>query len=361
MVTLGQGLRHNPLIIGDSSRFEYNKSNVRTRSRNPSPLEYSQREHQPPYQFGLGANHGPTYNVDLPENSEESQNYISPHSSNFMPPYPNAGMAEAPPRAPSKDEKYYGHRHTLHVMNPNDLPAVQDLRDYMANQNLLVEKSRKPDNYSLKLLSHNSLVDRVMNKPLVRIGPRPNVNGNESIDEIRPYVVSSSTLCEVLQVMFSIVVTTLASVLLPIDLRISSSIFRYFIAAGVMSLVVALLFVSKTVRYEKRNAAVFCTLACVFTGVSLVLAIATFASDSNCATKQICSMRKALATLSILSFLLWMGSTIVYVTTLYISHMDGHSFPPTYTASDTSTSVPSTPRRSNLPLYYRSKKGEVFP
>lgn len=358
MATEGHGLRHNPLIIGDASRFEYNKGNIRTRSRNPSPLEY----YQPAFHFGPGTNHGPTYNVDLPEDSEESQSHTSPHSANLMPPYPsNAGMAEVPPRAPSKDEKYYGHRHSLHAMNPNDLPAVQDLRDYMANQNLLVEKSRKPDHYAPKLLSHNSLVDRVMNKPLMRIGPRSNVNSSDSMDEIRPYVVSSSTLCEVLQVMFSIVVLTLASVLLPIDNRISSSIYRYFIAAGVMSLVVALLFVSKTVKYEKRNAAVFCALACVFTGISLVLAIATFATDSNCATNEICSMRKALATLSILSFLLWMGSTIVYVTTLYISHMDGHPFPPTYTASDTSTSVPSTPRRSNLPLYYRSKRGEVFP
>lgn len=358
MATDGHGLRHNPLIIGDASRFEYNKGNIRTRSRNPSPLDH----YQPPYQFGPRTNLEPIYNVDLPEDLEEPQNLISPHSTELMPPYPsNAGMAEVPPRAPSKDEKYYGHRHILQAMNGNDLPAVQDLRDYMANQNLLVEKSRKPDHHTPKLLSHNSLVDRVMNKPLVRIGPRPNVDSNASYDEIRPYVVSSSTLCEVLQVMFSIVVTTLASVLLPIDVRISGSIFRYFIAAGVMSLVVALLFVSKTVRYEKRNAAVFCALACVFTGVSLVLAIATFATDSNCATKQICSMRKALATLSILSFLLWMGTTIVYVTTLYISRMDGHPFPPTYTASDTSTSVPSTPRRSNIPLYYRSKRGEVFP
>lgn len=344
------------LIIADVSRFQHDRGHVR--SRNPSPLELFHSTYQPPYRIGQE----PIDEQSILSNDQQDyKNHPLHHLDTSMPPYPlNVGRLEQQPQTPLKDDKYYGHRHILQAYaGGNDLPPVQDLRDYMVNQNLLVEKSRHASHGQPKKPSHNPLVDRVMNKPLVRLGPKPVSGNNDMFEEERPYVVSSSTLCEVLQLLLSIVVTTLLSVLGSADVRTSSSIYRYFIAAGVMSLVAALLFVSKTVRYEKKNAAVFCSLACIFTGVALVLAIATFATDSNCATAQICSMRKALATITILSFLLWMGSTIVYVTTLYISHMDGLHSPPGYSPSY-SESAPSTPRKDNLlPLYFKPRKQEV--
>lgn len=347
---------YNPLIIADVSRFADGKD-IRSRSRNTSPTEYYHTLRQPPYLIGLETNQGthgdgcesPNTFPNLPELSE------SPEP---MTPYPHNGQGI--PQTPLKHDTYYGHRHVLQNLHGNDLPAVQDLRDYMASKNLLLEKSRRTP-AGPKLAPENSLVDRVMNRPLVRLGPKPIGAESESDDGPRPYVVSTSTLCEVMQVLFSIVVTTLASVLGSSDTKVNALVYRYFIAAGVMSLVAALLFVSKTVRYERKNAAVFCALACIFTGVALILAISTFATNTDCPTSQVCSMRRALATISILSFLLWMGSSIVYITTLYISHMEGLHHPPLYSQSSFTESGPTSPRREDLPQYHRNKHHEVYP
>lgn len=359
MANVLRGHSCNPLIIADVSRFAEGKQ-IRARSRNTSPTEYYHNLHQPPYLIGPKTNPGAVANeadsnqnlTELPELSETPEP---------MTPYPyNSNGVPQNPRVPLKHDSYYGHRHILQNLHGNDLPAVQDLRDYMASKNLLLEKSRAPTS-APKVTSENSLVDRIMNRPLVRLGPKPITSESGYYDEPRPYVVSTSTLCEVLQVLFSIVVTTLASVLGSSDTKVNALIYRYFIAAGVMSLVAALLFLSKTVRYERKNAAVFCALACIFTGVALILAISTFATDSDCLTRQICSMRRALATISILSFLLWMGSSIVYITTLYISHMEGLYHPPTYSQSNVSESVPASPRKDDLPQYHRNKHLESYP
>lgn len=367
MTLTSQPLRHNPLIIADVSRFAHGKHKSYVRSRNASPLDHYHTDHQPPT-----GTHGNVYGIELLPGLLELQDIPNTHllpSSSLMPPYPPNALAmnassQAPPQAPPKNDQYYGHRHILQPFRGTDLPAVQDLRDFMANQKLLMEKSRRYPSGIMETTQQpvvNSLVDRVMNKPLARLGPKQISNDNSSREDLRSYVISSSTLFEVLQVLFSIVVLTLSSVLSSSDSRVGISVYRFFIAASVMSLVVALLFVSKTLKYERRNSAVFCALVCIFTGVALVLAITTFASNSDCLTGQICSMRKGLATITILSFLLWMCTSIVYITTLYISHMEGYSSPPLYNASSFTESEPTTPRKSTLPLYYQPKKQDLFP
>lgn len=179
--------------------------------------------------------------------------------------------------------------------------------------------------------SRNQLVDRMMNRLLIRIGQRPKVCLNSLFGGERPLAITPSTVYEVLQVILSIAATTLASILVSADTTVRVSVYRYWIAVGVISLVVAFLLVRKALCYENRSAAFFFALACVFACAANLLAKVTFPTSVNYDRLLVRSTRIALAS----------------VPRFLVSFVDGHfrsvwHHPLHFSLGRLSTSTPSS-------------------
>lgn len=309
-------------VVSDLSRFEYEKHAPRNRSRNVTPTD-QQSEVMPPRRRNM---------VEIAELAQGSSAYDmrddlynfyadpqTQHPEQFAP-YPPL-VRDAPPVPPPKDYKsYYGHRNILQAQHNNqDLPPLQDSRDYAAQQQGLMPP--EPAHEPSAGIPENILLERVLNKPLFRLGGG-NVPNADPKHQPPRYTVTVNSVVDFFQIIFGIIIITLASVLGSEDFRIAIGIYRYFIAVGVITLVVSLLFITKTINFERRNGIFYCLISCILTGVSLVLSITSIATNLNCATGSICAMRKTLSTFAILSFFLWVCTMVMYLTTLYISRMN---------------------------------------
>lgn len=124
----------------------------------------------------------------------------------------------------------------------------------------------------------------------------------------------------VFEIIIAIIVVTLCSVLAQEDDKLANSIYRYFIADGIVSLIVLFLFITTIINFEKRNGRFYCLVAALMTFASFIIAIAVLKPSSNCANNSICTMRKAAAGFAIISFCLWLSNLDMLLTTYYISN-----------------------------------------
>lgn len=341
-------------VVSDLLRFEYEKQLPRKRSRNPSPTEI-----KPPPHLGSSINPNSGFStrtvhdqdLNLGSSAYEMRDelydfYAGSSITHDRPttPYPLAGVPypsererterlyaiergerlENPPLPPPKDiRSQYGPRNVLAYDN---LPPVQDTREYYqepaSQRNLKRNLTGVQNNINYNAFGSSQrdytpeelLLGKIMNRPLFG-SHYANENGG------RVYTFTASNIIDFFQIAFGVIITTIASVLASIDDRIDTGLYRYFIAVGVIVLVVALLFVSKSINFERRKGVLYCLLASILTLVALVLSITSIATNNNCLTSQICQLRKVLATFAILSFFLWLCALMMFLTVLYISKM----------------------------------------
>lgn len=385
-------------VVSDLSRFEYGKPEPRKRSRNTTPTSLPSDsetleapvttdfyEHyatllvseEPIRQF---APYPPSIVENLPYNTPHRLHNPQPPLPPYQPYQNRQGhmdhlqqfkMREQVPVPPPKDspvQESYKPESTFHDWKDEDsLPPMKDSRDYMKQRDsqATVVPDTERRNPQKTQLPENNLLERVMNRPVLTFGPK-------EVDPFDPqsrnFHFTASNVIDFFQIIFGVVIIALASTLGSQDSRISIGIYRYFIAVGVITLVVSLLFIGKAINFDRRNGVFYCLLACVLTGVSLILSITSVATNNNCESDSICQMRKALATFSILSFFLWLCMLVMFFTTLYISKMnlleDVNFDYSRRGASQPQSRIPSQggiPSQGALPQYFLDEKGDMYP
>lgn len=364
-------------VVSDVSRFDHEKNTTKVRSRNTTP---------PMRQTALQLAERTMHSNSYEDRDELFDYYAKPSLLDIVlpsrpGPYPPSliGMVHepryphgTPPAPPPKDatpdlREMYGSRHILQLfVNGHDLPPLQDSRDYAAHQMGLLPENSRVETYqpghdnAAFAANHADLVNRVMNRPLIVFGQQdlPDPYQNR-------YTFTSSNTLDLVQAMFAVVVITLASILASQDPGIDIGIYRYFIATGVIVLVVALLFLTKTVNFARRHGVLYCVVALVLTGVALILSITTVATNNHCAQARLCLMRKALATFAILSFFVWVCTVVMYLTAMYISRLEtSHQATPDrkrLMAAYESDRVTEATKVDDVPQYYLTGDGDMLP
>ncbi|KAF3989643.1 hypothetical protein FT663_02737 [Candidozyma haemuli var. vulneris] len=371
-------------VVSDLSRFEYEKRQPRNRSRNTTPTSLKSDtetsevpvtndfyEHyanssvtgeEPIRQF---APYPPSIVEQLPYNTPHQLHNPQPPPSPKAPYLNNLQQFKSmPPQPPPKDVDYFSPRY----QDRDSLPPMEDSRDYMKqrdSQATVVPQAPLEKQETKAQEQH--LLDRVMNRPVLTFGPK-DVDPFNPQEQRRNFHITASNIMDIFQVIFGIVIITLASTLGSQDQLVSLGIYRYFIAVGVITLVVALLFITKAINFDRRNGIFYCLLACVLTGVSLILSITSVATNNNCATTGICQMRKALSTFAILSFFLWLCMFVMFLTTLYISKMNlledvNFDYSKKGAVPNPQSRITSQhySNDASLPQYYLTETGDMYP
>lgn len=305
-------------VVPDLSRFEYGRLVPRLRSRNTTPTSPA----TPQINLAVPPRLSPKESEADYAHRDDIFNYYSKPSElvvNFQP-YPPDVQSMKPPLPPKPNVEQYFEKSPQQVY---DLPPVQDSRDYAAGVQRIPQRE-------------GIFMERVMNKPLLRFG------SSSPFEDTNQYNVTAHTLLEIAEIVFSIIVIIVASTLGTLDHHTSIALYRYFIASGVVSLIVALLFVTKTINYERRNGVFYSVVITVLTGVAFVLALCTII-PAKCQGST-CAARRALAAFAILSFLLWLVSLVMYFTALYISKMEHVE-----------------PQAPPVPQYVLTDAGEMYP
>lgn len=367
-------------VVSDLSRFEYGKPEPRKRSRNTTPTSLPSDsevleapvttdfyEHyatllfseEPIRQF---APYPPSIVEQLPYNTPHQLHNPQPpplpkRQHSYLNNLQQFKMREQAPPPPPKDNYQDWPKEDF---DKDELPPMKDSRDYMKQRDsqatVVADTAEAKDPRAPEV----NLLERVMNRPVLTFGPK-------DVDPFDPqgprnFHFTASNVIDVFQIMFGIVIIALASTLGSQDQRISIGIYRYFIAVGVITLVVSLLFITKAINFDRRNGVFYCLLACVLTGVSLILSITSVATNNNCASDSICQMRKALSTFAILSFFLWLCMLVMFLTTLYISRMnllEDVNFD--YSKKGTANPQSRVPSHNALPQYYLNENGDMYP
>lgn len=309
----------NYQVVSDLSRFEYEQQHPRSRSRKPSPTEIkpvlSHTISSPRHNSALDLNLGSSV-YDMREDLYDFYAGRSPSSLRdaSSTPYPTDNTQLQNPPLPPKDTRspYIASRGAYDDEIPQD---TREYREMRPKPHIGPERSQAPTRHHYD--AEELLLARFMNMPLFRS------HYADAFDpsSIGSYIFTANNVIDFFQIAFGVIITTLASVLTSVDDRVDGGFYRYFIAVGVIVLVVALLFISKTINFERRKGVVYCLGACILTAVALILSITSIATNNNCATVQICQMRKALATFSIFSFILWICTLMVFLTTFYIARL----------------------------------------
>lgn len=319
----------NNRVVGDQSRFEYQKhcynqratsgvSRVLTKPQQTMPDNSSSRYDDSDYIYSFYLN-------------LESR---TPHKEEHAP-YPTQGYSSLnasynelsePPPPPSKSPNFRHEKPKYMLQNEvgkDKLPPMQDSRDYQAN--LQSQRDAAEENeisYQNAEAPRTRLLGQIMVCPLFVLGKNEPYGTDQN--HYYGYNVTASNVLDFLQLIFGILILILASVLTTKDNTENSGLYRYFIAVGTITLVVALLFLTKSINFEKSHGVLYCLLACILSGVALIISITSIATDNNCATSSICLMRKALSTFAILSFFLWMCNVVMFLTVLYVTKLDSH-------------------------------------
>lgn len=324
--------RNNTRVLSDKSRFEYQKPVHDVGTKSHSARIQPQQRTIPDQSSSRYDTSDDPYNFyfNLPNKESERKEYT---------PYPTQGYVGAttrnlpyeelsgppPPPPPSKDQTYRQEKPSYSFRNEfgkDNLPPMQDSRDYVSN--LQTERSGAVENaFPYPSSGENAyLLGRVMDSPLFVLGH----NSPQGVDQkyYYGYNVTASNILDFLQLLFGIFILILASVLTSKDSRIDSGYYQYFIAVGSITLVVALLFLTKSINFVKSHGVLYCLLACILSGVALIISITSIATNDNCSTGSICLMRKALSTFAILSFFLWMCNVVMFLTVLYVSKLDSN-------------------------------------
>ncbi|RLV90190.1 Cytochrome P450 52A11 [Spathaspora sp. JA1] len=122
---------------------------------------------------------------------------------------------------------------------------------------------------SRKKQLEQDLIKQVMNRPLFRFNSDrfgPEFVGKE-------FIISTNLFLYSFEVIFSIIEIVLGSVLLNNDFDIPVDLYRYFIADGVMGLIIALLLIFQAITYEKRNGSFYCLATTIMKIVAFSLIV----------------------------------------------------------------------------------------
>ncbi|KAI5962460.1 uncharacterized protein KGF55_003536 [Candida pseudojiufengensis] len=168
-----------------------------------------------------------------------------------------------------------------------------------------------------KQLEHD-LVKTVMNRPLISF--KADRFGEQYHGQY--ITITINFLLYLFEICCSIIEIVLSSVLLEHDTHIAIGIYRYFIADGIISLIISLLFILKAVNYEKRNGNFYCLVATIIKLVSFILIISYVFPTNNSGNNKIWSIRRAVGSFIIISTFLWIVNLIMFLTTLYISRLN---------------------------------------
>ncbi|EGV63790.1 hypothetical protein CANTEDRAFT_113831 [Yamadazyma tenuis ATCC 10573] len=174
---------------------------------------------------------------------------------------------------------------------------------------------------SKQKLMEDHLVKSVMHRPLFKI-PARKLLKNDDFYEEKDITITLNFVLYFFEMIVSIIIVTLSSVLLNTDDNISVGIYRFFIADSSIALIVSLLFISTLINFEKRNGSFYVTVSLILSFVSFVITISTILPSDSCATSSICSVRKANSAFIIISMFLWLCDLVSFLTILYISRMN---------------------------------------
>lgn len=92
-------------------------------------------------------------------------------------------------------------------------------------------------------------------------------------------------------------------------------------ADAVISLFVSVLFITTVINFEKRNGSFYCLAATLLKVVSFIM-VTSHVIPQPCASKTVCSIRRAISAMIIISTFLWIGNLVMFLTTLYISRLN---------------------------------------
>lgn len=392
-------------VVSDMSRFEFGTGTPRNRSRNPTPTSIDVESTVGP-RDNL-EEHDPEYPVDrtyYEYRNELYQHYMKPslssdHNNAFVP-YPtllnnddkvllpyNNNPAVKLPSLPSFQ--------TLHMDQSNDtlcsnassapskvskqLPPIVDKDDdiipkqqdsgsvYSAKTDLQSLTSRKKD-------LERDLIKKVMNRPVASFPVRTVVGTNRY--EEKQITITANFILYVFEIIIAVIIITLCSILAQRDNKLSSSIYRYLIADGVVSLIVSFLFITTIINFEKRNGSFYCLVSSLMTFVSFIIAIAVLIPKENCSSSSICTMRKVAAGFIIISFCLWLSNIVMLLTTYYISNLnllqdinfdysskgldDTYNLPPTPMHPSKYTGLTDPNSNGTLREYFLNEDGEMY-
>lgn len=248
--------------------------------------------------------------------------------------------------------------------NPNDSESL-----YKGSTLSLTSKQKEMEKH---------LVKSVMNRPLLSF-PAEQILRDEMY-EGQQITITANFVLYFFEMIISIIIIALSSVLEKEDGRIDSGIYRYFIADGTISLIISLLFMTTLVSFEKRNGSFYCTAAMVISLVSFILSISVIIPNKDCPSASICRLRKANSAFVIVSAFLWLIDLTMFLTTLYISRMNllddlnfdysNRGLTKGFNASISSESLSYNNEKSNelidptsgqpLKEYYLNESGEMF-
>ena len=203
--------------------------------------------------------------------------------------------------------------------NSNLLPPLPQPLEKMYAKVTQFEDSGDIDSFmSRKIHLEHDLIKLVMNQPLITF------NADKLGDRYygKRITITMNLILYLFEICLSIIEIVLASVLIQRDEMITVDVYRYFIADGVITIIIALLFTLQIVTYEKRNGSFYCTAAFVFKLVSFIMIVAYIFPNNSAQTHPIWQIRRALGAFIIISTFLWVSNLIMFLTTLYISKLN---------------------------------------
>ncbi|KAI5954295.1 hypothetical protein KGF54_002070 [Candida jiufengensis] len=316
-------------VVSDLSRFDHENNIPKLRSRNTTPTntEITQSSKLtldtiiPLYSSKI--DEGPKYKF-LNESQPEKRVRIRPRQFSIAIQVPQDHFKPKPKPPPkdfvsrSKSEKEFL-PYPASINEPiNELPQLPQ-----PQQKLKLDPNQFDNNDSASILSRqkqleHELVKTVMNRPLLSF--KADRFGEQYHGKY--ITITVNFLLYLFEICCSIIEIVLSSVLLDHDHNISVGIYRYFVADGIISLIIALLFTLQAVNYEKRNGNFYCLAATIIKLVSFILVISYVFPSDNAATDKIWSIRRAIGSFIIISTFLWIINLIMFLTTLYISRLN---------------------------------------
>ncbi|CAI5755864.1 unnamed protein product [Candida verbasci] len=384
-------------IVSDASRFDFQNNFPKLRgSRNSTPTNSDIYEKDTTSSKVTLDTIIPLYSSKINEGQQNRryqplQNYISDESSIHIPKQrqqnkvrfsvgiqvPQDTINSQPPSLPPKDEipirtksqkEFLPYPESI-IDNQNDLPPLptpQEKLGSLQHKELPFEEDNSSVLSRQQHLEHD-LVKRVMNRPLISI--KADRFGEQFHN--RKLTITINFLLYLFEMLVSIIIIVLSSVLIKIDNEIDDGYYRYFIADGIISLIISLLFMFQIINYEKRNGSFYCLAATIMKFVSFIIIIAVIFPDSSHISNKIWSIRRCIGAFIIISTFLWLSNLIMFITTLYISRLNllediNFDFaeqgavekPEKYPTQKHYNDLP--PERTPLKEYYLNEHGEMY-
>lgn len=235
-------------------------------------------------------------------------------------PVPVPVPAPAPPPPPPKDIAPRLMPYPQDINNANNLPPMPQPTSQLYPQQQLPPLPYKDSSSitSPQKRLEKKLIKQVMNRPVIQF--KADRFGQNYEGEY--FTISANFVIYVFEVCCSVVEIVLSSILLQRDQDIGVGYYRYFLADGIISLIVSLLFALQVINYEIRNGIFYCLVSTICKFVSFIFIISHIFPHNTYATHEIWQMRRGVGAIIIISTFLWVTNMTMFVTTLYISRLD---------------------------------------